>query len=1003
MSQELKLKIRGLHTHASDLSSVPEGALSKADDIVIDKEDVAEPRRGFNRSSGAFVDAAYRANKLFLYQDRLFSHYGTNLLAYYSTQLNNSAANFTGSGAWTAITGTYAPPTDVKVRSVEANQNLYFTSAAGVYKLDSYSATPARTGAYKGLDIAASIVSASGNWLAVNSYVAYRAVWGYRDANNNLLLGAPSQSEIIQNTSLATSSVNLRITIPDGVTTAWFYQVYRSASETVEPNDELQLVYESNPNSTDISNKYVAFDDITPVALRGATIYTAATQEGLAKGNEQPPQAKDIAVFKNTVFYANTTSKHRKYLTLLASGGVNGLAVDDVVTVGGVAYVAKLTETAASAQFRIYVPVTFTFVDADVNIATETFTKTAHGLSNGDPIQFSTTVALPVCDPVITAATTYYIVGATTDTFQIAVTLGGAAILVTTAAAGGTHTLTYMGTASQNIRNTAISFVRTVNRYTASTVIAYYASDTGALPGKILLEEELLGGSAFYVGSTEDSCWFPSTVPLTQRVASVDTAADTFTITAHGYANGTALVPSLAASAVLPSGIAIGTTYYVVSTAADTFKLAATLGGAAIDLGAGLSGSVYFNTIAEASSNDRFKNGISFSKTSQPEAVPLTNFFFVGSADQEILRIIPLRDSLFIMKEDGIYRLSGEDGPSFRIDLFDSTTRLLASESAVVLNNQIFCLTDQGVVSISESGVQVRSRAIESTLLAILGVNSTVLRNDSFGVAYDTERKYILFVPTLAGDTTPTQAYVFNTFTNTWTRWVLNKTAGIVNPADDKLYLGDGSSAYVNQERKSLTFQDYVDYGFATTISAVNGLTLTLGSTDLIAVGDIIYQSSSVYSIVTAVNTTAGTVTVSFAAAFTVAATDVLKAIQSKIAWVPITLGNPGALKHFREVTLLFKTDFTGDATLVFTSDTSPAPENETVQGTAIGLWGLFAWGGVPWGGTQNRRPIRLWIPRNKQRASQLTIEFRHSTGYAKYQMNGISIVANGIGERVAV
>jgi len=244
---------------------------------------------------------------------------------------------------------------------------------------------------------------------------------------------------------------------------------------------------------------------------------------------------------------------------------------------------------------------------------------------------------------------------------------------------------------------------------------------------------------------------------------------------------------------------------------------------------------------------------------------------------------------------------------------------------------------------------------------------------------------------------------VFNTFTNTWTRWVLSKTCGVVNPADDKLYLGDGASAYVNQERKSLTFTDYVDYGFSTTISTVSGTTLTLGSADEISAGDVIYQSATVYSIVDSVDAVAGTVVTQFTASFIVGATDVLKAIPSKIAWVPITLGNPGALKQFREVTLLFKTDFTGDATLVFTSDVSPSQETETVTGTALGLWGLFGWGEVPWGGSQNRRPIRLWIPRNKQRCSQLTIEFQHSTGYAKYQMNGISIVANGIGERVAV
>lgn len=837
--QELVLKVKGLFTHPSDLSAVPQGALSIADDVVVDKEEIAEPRRGYSRSFVGFSSGTFRANKLFSYQDYLLAQYSTDLLAYYSTKLDTPAANFTGSGAWTAVAGSYAPPTDQKMRAAEANQNFYFTSSAGIYKMDAFNATPVRSGAVKALDINASVSASVSVWLVNNYRTAFRVVWGYRDANNNLILGAPSQRESFKNTAGTTKAVTLRITIPVGVTTSWFYQVYRAAavdntSADTEPNDEMGLVYEANPNNTDLTNGYVQFDDITPDELRGATIYTAASQQGLASGNEQPPLAKDIAVYKNHLFYASTTSKHRFFLTLLAVGGTNGIAVNDTLTVGGIVYTAKSTETISLREFAV----------------------------------------------------------------------------VTT------------GSASQNIRDTALSLVRVINRATTSTVYAYYLSGPEDLPGKILLEERLLGGAAFANISSKSTCWSPS----------------------------------------LPSS---GTT--------------------------------------ESSTNDRFKNGLSFSKPSEPEAVPLTNFFFAGSADEEILRIVPLRDSLFILKTDGIYRLSGEDAGSFRVDLFDSTTRLLAPDTAVVLNNQIFCLTDQGVASISESGAQVRSRPIETTITNLQSINYSVLRNGSFGIGYETERKYILFVPRVPGDTGPTQAFVFNTFTNTWTRWVLTKNCGLVNPSDDKLYLGDASTNYVNQERKSLTFTDYADYGSAQTISAVAGTTLTLSGTDQIAIGDVLYQSSTVYSIVSAVDTAAGTATLDFTAAFVAGTVDVLKAIPAKIAWVPFTAANPGQLKHYREVTLLFKKNFVGTGTLVFTSDVSASQEMETVEGTPLGQFGLFAWGGVPWGGNAGRVPIRVYIPRNKQRCSQLTIEFRNSTGFTSFQLNGLSIIANSGSERVAV
>jgi hypothetical protein len=910
--QSLTLPLKGLFLNSSELLA-PEGSLSVATNIVIDRDNVATPRRGFDRLAAGFSDTSYRANKLFVYQNKLLAHYSSNLLAYYN------------SGAWTALSGTYTPPanadtdsayTTIKTRSAQSNKNFYYTTAAGVYKLAAYNGTPVLAGAYKGLDIQAS-ASSSATWLEGGNYTAYRVVWGYKDANNNVILGAVSQREVYQNTTGGDGAVSLRITIPTGITTAWFVQLYRAAQGSSEPNDEMGLVYETNPTSGNISDKYIDIDDITDDDLRGATLYTSASQEGLAASNEQPPLAKDIAVYKDHMFYANVTSKHRYFLTLLGVGGTNGIAVDDTLTIDGVTYTAKAAENTSSGQFRAYTPLTFTFVDADVNTGTDTITENGHSLQNGDAVRLSNSGgALP---GGLALATTYYVVGRTTNTFQLAAAAGGSAIDITSAAGGGTHTLTYQGSAAQNIRDTAISLVRTINRYVSSTVYAYYLSGPDDLPGKILLEARSLGTSSFAVTSSEDSCWSP----------------------------------------VLPSS---GTT--------------------------------------ESSTNDAYKNGIFFSKPGQPEAVPLPQIFFAGSQDHEILRIIPLRDSLFILKQDGIYRLSGESANSFRVDLFDSTTKLIAPESAVVLNNQVWALTDQGVVSITEGGVQVRSRAIESALLALQGASLDKLRNLTFGVSYETDRKYILWTIDEAGDTAPTTAYVFNLFTNAWTQWDRPQTCGLVSPTDDKLYLGDADSHYVNQERKTFNYTDHVDYGFAATISAVNGTTLTISDADRIAAGDVIYASSTVFSTVASVDTVAGTVTVDYDASFSAGSVSILKAISTAVAWVPSTLGNPGARKQIREVGLLFKSDFTGTGSVLFSSDETPAQETETITGTSLGLWGLFAFGAVPWGGENGRRPFRVMVPRNMQRCTQLTVEFRHSVGYASYQLNGLSAIGEMGSER---
>lgn len=63
----------------------------------------------------------------------------------------------------------------------------------------------------------------------------------------------------------------------------------------------------------------------------------------------------------------------------------------------------------------------------------------------------------------------------------------------------------------------------------------------------------------------------------------VDDTTETITITAHGYSDGQAVVPSVV-SGLIVTGLVAGTTYYVRDAAANTFKLAATRGGTAINL-----------------------------------------------------------------------------------------------------------------------------------------------------------------------------------------------------------------------------------------------------------------------------------------------------------------------------------------------------------------------------------------------------------------------------------
>lgn len=66
--------------------------------------------------------------------------------------------------------------------------------------------------------------------------------------------------------------------------------------------------------------------------------------------------------------------------------------------------------------------------------ATDILTSTAHGFSNGNPVIFNTLTG----GTGLTAGTTYYVISATTDTFQLSETLAGAAKNFTTDVTAGT-------------------------------------------------------------------------------------------------------------------------------------------------------------------------------------------------------------------------------------------------------------------------------------------------------------------------------------------------------------------------------------------------------------------------------------------------------------------------------------------------------------------------------------------------------------------------------------
>lgn len=250
------------------------------------------------------------------------------------------------------------------------------------------------------------------------------------------------------------------------------------------------------------------------------------------------------------------------------------------------------------------------------------------------------------------------------------------------------------------------------------------------------------------------------------------------------------------------------------------------------------------SSVNNTSDNDVRPNRLFYSTQFQPDAVPIVNFIDIGPQDKKILRILGLRQSLFIFKEEGIYRLTGNISQSFVVALFDSSTFVNSPDSAAILNNTIYCMSNQGVVNVSDNGVSILSRPIEGSLIKL---NNSLYPNFSastFGVGYESDRTYNIWTVTNTTDTKATQEFRYNTVTQAWTRCTKTATCGVINPNDDKLYVGATDTNFIEQERKNFDRTDYADRQYDLTIgaNAIAGFTIAISSVTNIDIGDVIQQ-----------------------------------------------------------------------------------------------------------------------------------------------------------------
>lgn len=941
MAQKIINKALGLDTFHNELT-LPEGSNLIADDIVIDRDDIIESRRGFFLYSNALGTSTDKVKQVLEYKGRILAHY------------NNVLAFDDGLGTFTSFSGMYSELLDgLRIKGTELNGNYYFTTSDGIKKISAKSAAEfsassgyiTDAGAPKGIDCTCKINYSIPGFLNTDSVTAYRILWGYRDANNILILGYPSALTIIRNIDTAeTATVDLNFVIPSECISNhnYFYQVYRSAQKSPSsqtPEDEMTLVIEDFPTAGEYTAGAISINDSTPEDFRngGAILYTnPISGSGILQANERPPIARDIATFKNYTFYANTVTKHTATLNLLSMDNFvsstskliigndthtdeylfRGSAEEAYIDLTGLTLV-KQEETVDFSGFAGSLPSglngKYFIKKAASNIRQYAFWFDGTG-STAIPGDQAVLDSIPVKVDIHSQSTKSQITSTLNSVISgmsdfSSVLVGSESVKITNQIEG-TTTAIDLGTMPAGI-------TKTLN-VTGYGIDGQYFTKNAASD---------LRQYFFYFDETGGSTASPTApgllgkIGVTVNIGAVSTAADValnlkaaieqivdFNV-AYAASSSTKLIITNAANGnttdigqgTMQSPVTVGTNIQGIGedysqkivllssqpsnaqridesarsiiqaiNRNPTSPITASYLSGINDLpgqilleNKALTDTPFYMWVNQSAISDNFNpklptskgtvysdnekspNRLMYSKVSQPEAVPLVNYFDVGSKDQEIVRIIALRDSLFIIKTDAVYRLSGTTSANFYISLLDASVRILAADSAAVLNNQIYLLSNQGVVTVTDSGVSVMSRKIEDQILKYTSPSNFPNSGKiAFGIGYESDRSYLLWLPTNTEDTYATQCFRYNVFTQTWVRWVLPQTSAIVNRTDNKLYLGCGDVNYVAKERKNFDRTDYADrsYNVDLTSGSIVGNIIQLSSLTNVEMYDVLEQ-----------------------------------------------------------------------------------------------------------------------------------------------------------------
>jgi hypothetical protein len=873
MGVETSLSFKGLITSPNHLGAASEGALVEADNVVIRFPDILEPRRGLEGAPQAPVDVAVEQ------------------VAFFSGEVVTYASDKQFRiGTGDPLIGAFDPADpDYRMKTARGGQIFYAATDAGVIAIEETTTEIPRVSGIKAPVLPKATVvpdpasPSIPGFLENNKSVAYRVLYGFKDAHGQIHLGPASERVVVENTSGGRASVKIDVRMltapPLGAALVpnLFIRAYRSPISDVgtPPLDLMQLAAEIavDSDATTLTDTISLTDIASPLFVQ-AQLYLYSNSEQGEQPNTPPPFATDLATWSQRLWFANTRLADSLTIQLLGVGG------------GG---------------------------DP---------TLQATGLREGDTLTITSSSFL--ASVILTA-------GSVTDS------------------ATGTFKVISTGTPDENVTGTIKELAECINGILAVTpsfdLVAYVLPGPFDVASQIAIVRNSISTAASVGFSIKYAV--PS---LTCTVSAKVAGEQTIVMTApHNLVLGDVVRFS---KIPIPPG---GATYDAeVTTIVSGTQVKVTPIGADVPIAFNrvrrLYGETVWNpdlTVTQTSENSAEPARVYYSKSLEYEAVPLLHFIDVGVRGRAILRIVPQRDRLLVFKEEGTYAIFG-DFP-FAVQLVDDTVQILAPDSATAVGSTVFALMDDGVMAITEGSIQNASEPIDYTLMPYLASQYRAqVSTAAFGVAYESQKLYALFMPQLQSDEYSTsdygaKAYVYGLLGNAWTTWSFaNLTfdtmlCGRVDPVSDRGYFGVPASEIrpsLVRERNTSTRADYSDYF-----------------------------------------------------------DEVLYPIPCSVRWAASTMGSPFTTKHVREAHLHFRqVEF---QTLTFLLET----DNVSTAGS-IPIPGDAPFDNVLIGGYVKPKQFRVLVPQEQQRGTYFNLRLTSEEEDAYWALNGYSLVFESTSER---